>query len=286
MINASYENINTLLDTGFKISFVTLKHNAPLHWHVPLEIIYILNGNATVHLDSETHLLNPLDLLVIDSSRAHDVIYNLPQTMGIQIHISKNYMRKFIPDLEFLKIDCVPKGMEAHKRDAYFELCKYLKELTILYVEQPITYDLRSNALLLQILACLVENFSTPQSDTHTVDVKNVERMEHIAKYVQAHYKENISLQDVAKEMGLNKEYFCRFFKKNTGVSFVTYLNQIRMNHVYADIINTDDSMGDILERHGCYNQKIFYKMFKELYGCTPRQLRGVMVGNPFISQP
>lgn len=284
MRTGTYENIDTQSDTGFKISFVTMKQNSALHWHVPLEILYLLNGNATVNIEQDCHQLNPLDILVIDSSKVHDAMYALPHTMGISIHISKNFMRRYIPDLELLRIECAPKSIQPEQMPAYIQMCEYLKQLTVLYVEQPKTYELKSTALVLEILACLVEHFSVPMTEKLSVaDLKNVDRMNQIAAYVESHYTEPIKLQDVADAVMLNKEYFCRFFKQNTGVSFLTYLNHVRINHIYHDLLHTEDSMAEILERHGFYNQKLFYKMFKEIYGCTPRQIRNMNVGNIFM---
>ena len=87
-----YENTKVPDDRGFQIRLVTMAHNTPLHWHREMEILYILNGNAQVTLDGRSHYLGALDLMVIDSSQFHDVIYALPQTMGICIHVSKEYL--------------------------------------------------------------------------------------------------------------------------------------------------------------------------------------------------
>lgn len=284
MKKTNHENVDTILDNGFHISFVTMKENTSLHWHVALEILYLLNGSANVTIEQEQHHVDPLDILVIDSSKIHDAVYALPHTMGISIHISKNFMRRYIPDLELLRIECSPKSVSKKQQAAYNELCEYLKQLTVLYVNQPITYELKSNALVLNILSCLIEHFSVPMTKTLSVkDLKNIERMNQMETYVEEHYKEPIALQDAADELLLNKEYFCRFFKQNTGVSFITYVNQVRISHIYYDLVHTQDSTGTILERHGFYNQKLFYQMFKDIYGCTPKELRSLTKDHPFL---
>ena len=91
---------------------------------------------------------------------------------------------------------------------------------------------------------------------------------------------EEIILEDAALELGLNREYFCRMFKKNMGISFISYVNQVRIDHIYQDLIHTDDSILEITERHGFFNQKLFYQMFKERYQCTPVKLRKIAAGS------
>ena len=51
--------------------------------------------------------------------------------------------------------------------------------------------------------------------------LSNIERLGEICDFVEHHYKEEITLQDAADELGLNREYFCRFFAKNMGISFL-----------------------------------------------------------------
>lgn len=280
----TYENVNLQPDVGFDIRFVTMDHNSPFHWHRELEILYILNGHAMVHMDGERYELNPLDAIVMDCAKIHEVIYALPQTMGICIHVSRQLIRRYLPEAELMSIRCEGKRLVPQQRQYYSELCENLKRLTVLYVNQSKTYQMRSTALILDIVACLVEHFSEPVTKSVSdTKISNMERLEQICDYVEHHYNYEISLQEAADELGLNKEYFCRFFKHNTGNSFIRYVNQVRLNHIYQDLLHTDDAVQEIMERHGFYNQKLFYRMFRERYACTPRELRHMAQNNPYL---
>lgn len=274
------EDSDILLDNGFHIKYVTKNHNSPPHWHRALEILYILNGKATVKMDGMKYKLNPQDMMVIDSEKVHDVVYALPQTMGITIHISKNFLRKYIPDIELMKFECSKKILKEEQIESYERLCEYLKKLMVIYIDQKQSYQLKSNAYVLDILAELVDNFSTRIAENLSVSGYNkLARLEQIYHYVEEHHSEEITLEDMAFELGLNREYFCRMFKKNMGLSFISYVNQVRIDHIYQDLIHTDDSILEITERHGFFNQKLFYRMFKERYQCTPVKLRKIASG-------
>lgn len=278
------ENCDQLLDNGFHIKFVTMNHNSPPHWHRAMEIQFILNGSATVQTDEKKYHLRPLDLIVIDSAKVHDVVYAMPQTMGITIHISKNYLRNYIPDIELMRFQCAAEVLSDQQHMPYLKLCEYMKELTILYFKQTQSYLLRSNALVLDILATLVDYFSSPIADTLSVSSYNkLARMEQIYQFVENNHQNEITLQDGADKLGLNREYFCRMFKENMGISFISYVNQVRIDHIYQDLIHTDDSIQEITERHGFFNQKLFYRLFRERYGCTPVKLRKIVGDHPFL---
>lgn len=284
LMETTYETTNILPDMGFQIDFATMKYNSPPHWHREMEILYVLNGSAVITMEGEKYKMNPLDLIVVESSVIHEVIYELPQTMAICIHISRSYLRRYLNDPEFLRIRCIGTKLQPKQQESYNRLCTYLKDLTILYFEQKASYTLRSSALILLVLAELTDFFSQPVTE-HTVaaDVSQLSRIEQVFQYVERHFREPVELQDAADELGLNKEYFCRFFKKNTGMSFLQYVSQVRLNHVYQDLLYTEGSIQEILEKNGIYNNKLFYRQFQETYHCTPRELKKMRENNPYL---
>ena len=92
----------------------------------------------------------------------------------------------------------------------------------------------------MQTVAQLIRYFSSTSAvqlaDTHLM---TIDRIRKVMSYVEEHYKENISLQDVSDLLGIGKEYFCRFFKKNMGISFLQYLNEVRLSHIYQGLMDT-----------------------------------------------
>ncbi len=279
-----FKETNVPPELGFQIDFVTMRYNSPPHWHREMEILYILNGRAILTMGGDTYHIKPLDLVVVDSSVIHEVIYELPQTMGICIHISKAAFRRYLPDIELLQILCCGEKLQKKQQDGYNQLCEYLKDLTQLYFVQKPSYPFSSSALILWIMAVLVDEFSIPAPDTVAIAGNNqLSRIEQVFQYVEQHYREPIELQEAADTLGLNKEYFCRFFKKNTGMSFLQYVSHVRLNHVYQDLLYKESSIQEILEQNGIWNQKMFYKQFKETFHCTPRELKKLSRENPYM---
>ena len=58
------------------------------------------------------------------------------------------------------------------------------------------------------------------------------------------------------------------------GVTFLEYQNEIRLSHIYQDLITTTDTLQDILERHGFTNYKLFRRVFFDHFHATPSQVR------------
>ena len=97
---------------------------------------------------------------------------------------------------------------------------------------------------------------------------------QNIISYVNEHYTEKLSLKEVANQVGFSREYFCRFFKQHMGITFLRYLNEVRISHAGRILMNTDKSISEVMQKSGFTNQTIFNRLFKEIYGMTPRQAR------------
>ena len=103
---------------------------------------------------------------------------------------------------------------------------------------------------------------------------RDFERIEQSMQYVKRNYTNPITLKETADELSLTPEYFCRLFKKYTGQTFLTYVNQIRLQYFHSDLLQTDESITYLMNKNGITNYKVFLRSFKEAYGMPPGQLR------------
>lgn len=95
-----------------------------------------------------------------------------------------------------------------------------------------------------------------------------------VALFLQLNYHQRISQQDCASLFYLNKDYLCRSFKKELGVSMMTYLRQIRMEHARELLINTAMTYQEIADAVGIFDSKYFARQFKQESGITPFDYR------------
>ena len=138
-----------------------------------------------------------------------------------------------------------------------------------------LAFRLEAEGLILQALARLLRFFSSKDAKSpFSSDPLSVERIRSVIRYVEEHFQENISLQDAASFLGVSREHFCRIFKKNTGTSFLHYLDEVRLSKIYSDLQATSLPVAEIMEKNGFTNQKRFHQSFKKMYGCTPSSIR------------
>lgn len=275
MKEAFYETIQYLNPLGISMVYITTPGGYhPMHWHEELEILYPLNGVTDVWVDGRTYTLKEKHFSVIESSHVHSTLSHTDASMFLCIHLSRKQFKCFLPDIELRYIRCIPdEVMDGHFPE-YRDICELFEAMTRLYIKDAPFHSLEAEGILLQIIAGLLRNFSTEFPFAGTADTQSRERIREIITYVEKNFRDPISLQNISNEFGLTKEYFCRFFKKNMGISFLKYVNDIRLSHIYQDIQNTDASISEIMEQNGFTNQKLFNQAFKKQYGKTPSSVR------------
>jgi two-component system response regulator YesN len=95
--------------------------------------------------------------------------------------------------------------------------------------------------------------------------------------YMEKHYKENISLQDVAKAVYLNPSYFSKLFKEQTGIRFIDYLNKIRVEQSKKYLRQLDMNISEVALNSGFCDQSYYTRVFKGIEGITPGKWRNMM---------
>lgn len=261
---------------GIKTAFYTRGGGyTPPHWHDALEIFFSLNGEHNIFVDEKMHPVRNRQFIVIESGKIHSTYLAGEQGMLLCIHVTKKALEWYLPKIQDEYIRCFPDELSEKEQAHYSSACTLLEKISRLYISDSPTFLLETDGLVLQILSDLILHFSSSRTaDLPAADKMTLERIRRVITYVEEHYKEPLSLQDAAGLLGLGREYFCRFFKKHMGISFLQYVNEVRTSHIYEDLIHTDEPVHALTEKHGFYNQKLFNRTFKNLYGCTPSAVR------------
>lgn len=95
-----------------------------------------------------------------------------------------------------------------------------------------------------------------------------------IAKYLERHYQQEISLQDIAARFFLSREYIARKFKQEYGVTLLDYLSRFRIDKAKQLLHNPHLRIAQVAEMVGYQDEKYFSKVFKKLEGITPGEFR------------
>lgn len=271
----------------------------PAHWHEYMEILMIISGHLTAVIQAKTYELSSGDILIINSNDIHMTQTSASKTDYILLQISARSLQQFFPNFASLHfVTWIPRNAASACSDAAESLASvsppsdsialndrtvsihlspafYLLEMLDIYEKKENGYPLLFTARLHDLLYCLYKNYSywlTP--DSQKAAHRDILRIIQTMDWVGEHYREPLTLDDAAGNLGLSREYFCRIFKKYTGQTFLEYVNDIRVMRFHDELLYSDDSITNLMSSHGISNYKIFLRTFKKLYGETPQKMR------------
>ena len=244
-----------------------------------LEMIYLLSGNAGLILDGTEMKLIQGEFVVVDARRICE--FQCKESfMQIRISVDRSFLAEKLRANAGAKPSarmyvCSREDLTREQLPVFLKMCDLFKELVPLYINEPEGYRLRTESIVLELLYLLAGHFSIPlvKEDLPEGEAEPL-RIQEILAYIEAHYAEPLTLETVSAEFGLSREYFSRLFHKSVGITFLQHLNRVRIAHLYDDLIHTDEGIMNLCERHGLINYKLFSRLFKEIYGCTPREIR------------
>lgn len=106
--------------------------------------------------------------------------------------------------------------------------------------------------------------------------IKHKDALYKISEYLNEHYQEKIVLDDLVEKIFLSRTYLSKIIKEELGISFVDYLNQIRIEKSKALLTNSNLSLTDIAVSVGFQEQSYFTKVFKKIVGVPPGKYRNI----------
>lgn len=243
------------------------------HWHESYELLYVLEGNIKVVVENREVTLEKENFIIINSRMIHSVLSNKNKALVLQI--PKEVFLKYVPTINqyYFEIDMYPKDQrESTKLE---KLRKILQDMQVVYDIQPEGYILKFNSLLYDLLFTLLHSYS--KKITNRIvnkNERNLRRIDEIMDYLKEHYAQKCTISEIANVFGYSEDYLSHFFKKQTGITITKYLYAYRISKVYEQLIYTEKPIQLIMEENGCSNHRIAMRVFKEIYGCTPREKR------------
>lgn len=241
------------------------------HWHDSIEIIFVLDGVGYATIHGKTHMVGAGEFILINSKDIHTTM--TPGDHVALIQLPLEFLERYIPDIRSHRFDIPYETEDPSKQQKIRMLTASLHGM----VDARKSTSRESKLLLYQHTFAFLHGLCTCFSVETGYDVHReqaLERLHPLLQYTQDHYTRSISSREVAKMASLQPEYFCRLFKKTIGMSFTRYLGEIRLAHIYEDLLYTEETVQDILEKHGFTNYKVFRRMFHNRFGGTPGEIR------------
>jgi AraC-like DNA-binding protein len=258
----------------------------PWHYHPEFELTLIIKSYGQRQVGDSIENFEPGDLVLVGQNLPHvwkndEIFFSGKANM-----IAQAIVVKFLPD--FAGTDFLNRPELTKVRKLLFELAprgvkptgnlrKKVEQIMLKMLTMDNTERLIHLLMILDLLSKSKE-FKLLASISYRNEKKeNTHRLSKVLDFIMENYQENITLEDVASIINMNRNAFCRFFKKGTRKSLFTILNEVRISKACQHLVQTDMNISEVCYANGFNNISSFNKAFKKIIGTSPLRYRKKM---------
>ncbi|OPA81017.1 AraC family transcriptional regulator [Paenibacillus selenitireducens] len=276
-----YEFIKHQEDLPIRL-FVNSVRHIPFHWHKEFEVLYVLQGSVSIHVDQQQYVLHQDDLIVINRMSVHQI----ERTSQDNVLLTLQFSPELIDDQTLISCNSLHQTADNHEH--YDRIRFFLAQMTWESSKKAPGYYNYSSGILQLLTGHLLRHFTVIMKDSHHKDVKDYDyqRLNRVLQYIDRHFSQKITLQSIADQEHLSMHYFSHFFSDKIGIPFQKYLTSVRLDKALIQLIETEQSITQISLDCGFANVKLFNKYFKEKFESTPGQYREEFAAKRVATDP
>lgn len=254
----------------------------PMHWHEDIEIVIAWKGCCRYFVDFKEYLLKEGDILVISPSMLHAFEqYNDSQYRGDTFVYSLSMLNFPTDDLcstniirPLLKGDKILQPLISKDSYGYLPIRENLiKTITQMQINNDYFEIILKSLMMEFFYLCANSGYIIEKDSSLPFSGKYIKD---VIEYINKNYASQITLEDIASYAGVTPCHLAKAFKKATGTTCFSYINDIRLSNAYEQLKKTNESVLSIAIENGFNNISYFNRAFKKKYSCTPLECRNM----------
>lgn len=254
----TYENKDSDIIIEWKKSI-----HFPPHIHEAIEMVYITKGTLELGVGQELYHMEKGDFAVVFPNMIHHYqVFHTGENKALYIMASPRLIPNYMDELQK---NC-PQFPIICKEELHPDIAKAMKSLVD--VE-------KDNIRLIQAYVQMI--FAHIFSEMNMIEKETVGSEDLVYKsveYVAKNFREKISLEQMAYELGVSKYVLSRLFSKTFHCNFASYVNGVRLNYARSMLDGTNKPITTICYDSGFESQRTFNRVFKDRFRLTPREYR------------
>lgn len=240
-----------------------------LHWHSELEFVYMIHGCMEAKVNGQPYVIHDGEFYFCNHEDIH--VNAAPDKVGVQKYLvlllSYDYLKRYCADLDEYVL-CVNENEEVRER-----IATILQQL-VAYEQTASPYDsLLKNQMILQLYYVLLTQCLKPRKQV-VMRNGNARYAKQVVGYIQEHYKEKVTMEVLAKEVGLSPQYLSKYFKTVTSMNLGQYLGRVRLENANLELLEEDKTVTEVAYENGFANVKSYINTCKQVYGMTPMEYK------------
>ncbi|QDW75225.1 helix-turn-helix domain-containing protein [Lachnospiraceae bacterium KGMB03038] len=246
------------------------------HWHRSIEIFALFEGELEFYVNEVRYPLRPGEFMLVNSNEIHS-IHSPKKNLTVVLQIPLSTFEKYYTDEKFIYFSHSSRLQDE-------EVMKVIQSMYQIYAEKEFGYELQVQSRFYTLIYLLVTKYRKTNVDAEMVKSnKKLMKLSTITDYMKNNYNKDLSLESLAQTFGYSPTYLSRMFQKYAKTNYKTYLDNLRLEHAYKDLMNTELSISAIASQNGFPNSKAFAKVFQKKYKELPSKFRKANLGRSLL---
>jgi len=263
-------------NSSFRLWYSDVAWRYETHVHTAVEIVLTTEGVVEYTVEDRKYEVMKNQILIIPPNIPHETEMKDGSSRKLFLFEPEALLAmRDISDMNayFSRTFYLHDGSETQSQVR--ELLMHAAEV---YQQQGLMWNTVCHSDMMQIFALLGQEYlgSSRATQAQRINSREAEMFTATIAYINAHYRDHLTLDDVAEFAGFSRYYFSRVFRKQTGSSFKDYLIQKRLQVATDLLIRTNASMREVAEESGFGSVVTFNRIFRESKNCTPSQFRAI----------
>jgi AraC-type DNA-binding domain-containing proteins len=272
--------------TGFPFEYYHLtpytpKYQMVFHWHLDFEIVRILKGDFTLHLDENAYFLKEGDIAFIDAGTVHggsavnseyECIVFSPELIRHREYLDDAFIRKITHKTIRLK-PVIRKG-----DPGYPEYAALLFDVVKNDAGTPLE---TTGALKLFFSSYEKGKLYEENAFSEKNGIRRTEGIKRVIECIETNYASPLTLSGLSSLAGLSPKYFCAFFKEMTGRTPFDYVNLVRIEKASLLLMEGENNVLETALATGFSDATYFARTFRRYKGVSPREYKKLQASMP-----
>lgn len=236
--------------------------------HLASYLFFIVKeGSGTLEYDGNTYPLKQNDCVFIDCQKKHSHCSNLDELWIL------NWMHFYGPNMSGIYDKFTERsGTPAFHTESPEQYITLLDEVFSIASSDNYIRDMQLYEKITTLLTYLMEDSWNP--GRQTTPSRQKQNVQEVKDYIDAHFTEKLTLDNLADRFFINKFYLSKIFKEQFGTSINSYLLQVRVTHAKRLLRFSELSIEQIGYECGISDANYFSRMFKKIEGISPGEYR------------
>ena len=238
------------------------------HYHNSIEILVPVLGKLKLFLNDKELIIPQGSLYIVNSQEIHGMYHSEDTDIykGYALQINYDFIKKYYPAIDnYFFIQPNKKIKEALLKDIF--------KIVLAYDQVNQFQRIEIESYILHLLHTLLSNLLNKKSNL-SIKEDHDKRIVKMTQYIDLHYNENLTINELANHFNMSTGYLSRYFKSHLNMTVKEYIISIRLKNAKHDVLFSDYSILEISYLHGFPNLKSFINAFKKEYQDTPAKYR------------